>query len=392
MRRTTLRRVRLQPCRPVVPARRGARRAGAESGFVATGSLAERIPKIHLHCHLEGSLRAATFVELAAKHGVPLRYRPSTTAPSTRFARSGASAQDDNERNHPYRFEDFQQFLYIFAAVSRSLREPDDYARLAREFVEDALVQGVIYGELFVSPPVWTFFNPELDVRATMEAIVAELRRARPRASFALLPDLTRNFGAENALQTARSMAAMTDLDVVGVSLGGDEARHPARLFVEAFDFARASGLHRVAHAGEADGPASVRDAVEVLRVERIGHGVRALEDAGTVEMLAELGIPLEICPTSNRLTGTVVAGHPHPFLALDRSGCSVTIDCDDPTIFNTSLAREYELVEGVAGAAGLERFVRNAVDATFAGEQEKRAMHERITGAVAELRGTPRS
>jgi adenosine deaminase len=366
---------------------------------VAIGSLAEQIPKIHLHCHLEGSLRAATFIELAAKHGVPMRYRPSTSPARSAVLSEARSAkskgQGDNAREGdkgPYDFKDFQEFLYIFAAVSRSLREPQDYARLAREFVEDALAQGVMYGELFVSPPVWTFFNPELDVRATMQAISAELRRARPRATFTLLPDLTRNFGPENALKTARSMAAMIELDVVGVSLGGDEARHPARLFVEAFEFARASGLHCVAHAGEADGPASVRDAVELLRVERIGHGVRALEDAATVEMLAERGIPLEICPTSNRLTGTVVAGHPHPFLALDRSGCSVTIDCDDPAIFNASLAREYELVEGVAGAAGLERFVRNAVDATFASDGEKRAMHARITAAVAELRGAPRS
>ncbi len=113
-----------------------------------------------------------------------------------------------------------------------------------------------------------------------MEAIVAELRRgAAAGATFKLVADLTRNFGAETALRTARTMAAMTDLDVIGIALGGDEARFPARLFVDAFAFARAQGLHRVAHAGEADGPPSVRDAVDLLRAERIGHGIRALED-----------------------------------------------------------------------------------------------------------------
>lgn len=354
-------------------------------------TLAERIPKIHLHCHLEGSLRAATFVELAEKHGVPLRYRPQLKdGPSTRALTR--ATQGDNEIRDPYQFADFQEFLYIFAAVSRSLREPEDYARLAREFVEDALAQNVIYGELFLSPPVWTFFNPELNVRATMEAIVAELRRARPRATFKLLPDLTRNFGAANALETVRAAASMSDLDVIGVSLGGDEARFPASLFVEAFGRAAAEGLHRVAHAGEADGPASIRDAVKLLGAERIGHGIRALEDAATVDLLASRGIPLEICPTSNELTGAVVADHPHPYVALDRHGCIVTIDCDDPTIFHTSIGREYELVERVAGPAGLERFVRNAVGAAFAEPHEKRGMEARVAAAVAELPAAPRS
>jgi adenosine deaminase len=346
---------------------------------MAMGSLATRIPKIHLHCHLEGSLRAATFVELAEKHGVPLRYKPSETAVEV-------------DRSDPYRFKTFQEFLYIFAAVSRSLQQPQDYARLAREFVEDARAQGVIYGELFVSPSVWTFFHPSLDVRATVEAIAGELRAARPRATFKLLADLTRNFGAEAALTTARAMAAMTDLDVIGVSLGGDEARFPANLFVDAFSYARAQGLHCVAHAGEAAGPASVRDAIELLHAERIGHGIRALEDAGVVELLAACRIPLEICPTSNRLTGAELPDYPSPYLDFDRRGCIVSIDCDDPTLFHTTLGREYALVEEVAGAAALERYVRNAISASFAGEEEKRAMKAQLVAAVAELPAPARS
>src|SRR5579871_6403719 len=119
---------------------------------MALGTLAERIPKIHLHCHLEGCLRAPTFLELAAKHGVPLRY-----------TRGGdvtlRQAQGDTGSGTPYVFADLDEFLLLFAAVSRALRDTEDYARLAREFVEDALAQKVIYGELFVSPSVWTFFK-----------------------------------------------------------------------------------------------------------------------------------------------------------------------------------------------------------------------------------------
>ena len=354
---------------------------------MAPNSLAARIPKIHLHCHLEGALRAETFVELAAKHGVPLRYKPEVSGRS-----SFDSAQAETDLKDPYRFETFQEFLYIFAAVSRSLRHPDDYARLAREFVEDALAQGVVYGELFVSPPVWTFFNPDLDVRATMKAIVAELRAARPRASFALLPDLTRNFGAERAMETARMIAGMPDLDVVGISLGGDEARFPATLFADVFAFARATGLHCVAHAGEADEASSVRDAIELLGVERIGHGIRALEDPTTMRMVAERGIPLEICPTSNRRTGLALPQHPHPYLDFEREGCLVTIDCDDPALFGTSIAAEYALVEQVAGADALERYVRNAIRASFASAQAKETLEAQIARPIAELPAAPRS
>jgi adenosine deaminase len=353
-----------------------------KAGRMAPGALAKRIPKIHLHCHLEGTLRPATFVELAEKHGVPLRYRPAQAR-----SQSFDFAQDDKRGGgNPYRFDGLQEFLYLFAAVSRALRETDDYARLAREFVADALAQGVVYGELFVSPSVWTFFNPRLDVRATMEAVVTELRAARPRATFRLLPDLTRNFGEASAMETARAMATMTDLDVVGVSLGGDEVRFPARLFVEPFAYARSEGLHCVAHAGEAGPAASVRDAVELLGAERIGHGIRALDDPSTIELLATRRMPLEICPTSNRLTGAALRDFPNPYVDFDALGCVVTIDADDPALFGTSIAREYELVESVAGPAALERYVRNAIEATFAQPIEKQAMRAQLDEAVAEL------
>ena len=303
------------PLPSVVPAAR-CRRAGAESEFVATGSLAERIPKVHLHCHLEGSLRAATFVELAAKHGVPLRYRPSTTARSTRFAAEGRRSM--TERNDPYRFEDFREFSIIFAAVSRSLPSPTTTRGWRASSSRMRWRKNVIYGELFVSPSVWTFFHPELDVRATIRGDRRGIARGPPardvradRGSHAQLRRGTR-------MQTARLAASMTDFDVIGVGLGGDEARFPAGALRRGLRLRSRAGLHCVAHAGEAAGPESVHAAVEVLRAERIGHGIRALRDRGLrVELLAERGIPLEICPTSNELTGIAAPGIPHPFLEL---------------------------------------------------------------------------
>jgi adenosine deaminase len=345
--------------------------------------IAEAIPKVHLHCHLEGTLRAPTFVELAAEHGVPLRYHPSRVQAAV-FPNEPTAPVDPA---NPYRFKDFGEFLLTFAAVSRSLQKPEDYARLGREFVADALKQNVMYGELFVSPSVWTFFNPDLHVRACFEALVHELRAARPRATFKLIADLTRNFGAVRGMETAKLAVSLADLDVVGIGLGGDEVKYGPELFVDAFAFARSQGMHAVAHAGEAAGPESVRLAVEMLGAERIGHGIRALRDRKVMEMLADRKIALEICPTSNQLTGAALPDYPHPYVDLDRAGCVVTIDADDPALFGTSIAREYALVEQVVGANTLTRYVRNAIDASFAPEEHKQAMHARLGAELETLR-----
>ncbi|MDE2483252.1 MAG: adenosine deaminase [bacterium] len=334
------------------------------------------LPKIHLHCHLEGTLRAETFVELTRRAGISTRYRPGQP--------DIAGPEDPAE---VYRFANFGEFLLTFGAVSRSLAGPDDYARLTREFVADALAQRVRYGELFVSPSVWAFFHPELDVPATIRLIVQELRAARGHgAEFALIADVTRNFGPESAMRTARMAAELAGDGVIGIGLGGDETRFPPELFTDVYAFARAQGLRAVAHAGEAAGAQSVRDAVEQLGAERIGHGIRALEDPAVIELLRERRIPLEVCPTSNHLTGAAASDAPHPFAELDRAGVIVTIDADDPTLFGTSITREYELVARDAGLDTLKRFILQAVDASFLDGARKRGLRDRVSAELSAL------
>ncbi len=328
-----------------------------------------RIPKIHLHCHLEGSLRAETFVELARRYGVSTRYRPGQ-----------AELAGPTDPQQAYQFADFGEFLLIFAAVSRALAQPDDYARLAREFVADALAQNVVYGELFISPSVWSYFHRDLDIAATIRGIVSELRAANARgAEFSLIVDVTRNFGADSALRTAKLAASLAGEGVIGIGLGGDEARFPAELFADVFGAARVAGLHAVAHAGEAAGADSVLAAIDVLGAERIGHGVRAIENPAVVELLAERGIALEICPTSNALTGAVPAHLEHPLYDLDARGVRVTIDADDPAIFGTSITQEYALVAQRAGIETLRRFVAQAIDASFLDAEGKSRLHKRL-------------
>ncbi len=239
---------------------------------MTTDTFLRDLPKIQLHCHLEGTLRSATFLDLATRHGVALTYRPQ-----------GPESSDPDDL---YRFSTFSEFLSAFAAVSRSLAEPGDYSRLAAEYVEDALAQNVVRAELFISPSVWRFFNPDLDARACVAAMRREFDVAKSEIDVALIVDLTRNFGVESAMRTAQLAVDLQDLGVIGIGLGGDEARFAPELFVRAFDFARDRGLHCVAHAGEAAGAQSVRDAVEQLGAQRIGHGIRALEDPAVVECL----------------------------------------------------------------------------------------------------------
>jgi adenosine deaminase len=327
-----------------------------------------RLPKVQLHCHLEGTVRAETFRELAALRGV-------------------ASARASGPLEETYAFGTFREFLLTFAEVCKTLQQPEDYARMARDYVVDAAAQNVRYAELFISPSVWTFFHPELDVLETARAMrdVFDRDGARLGVEVALICDLTRNFGLERAFDTARRAVALAEagVGVVGIGLGGDEANYPPALYAEPFAYARAHGLHTVAHAGEAAGAESVRDAVEVLGAERIGHGVRAIEDPAVVALLAERRVALELCPTSNHLTGAVPAGTPHPIADLDAKGVICTVDADDPALFSTTLLHEYELVGEQCGPECLARFVGNAIEASFATPERKESLRRELAATV---------
>ncbi len=342
---------------------------------VPVSAFVRALPKTQLHCHLEGTLRAETFRELATRRGVE---SPRAAGPL----------------EATYGFATFRDFLLMFAEVCKTLQRPEDYARLAREYAATAIAQRVRYAEIFISPSVWTFFHRELDVVETVTAIRAAFDEAHASdgLEIELICDLTRNFGVERAFATARTAVRLAEanLGVIGIGLGGDEANYPAELYAEPFAFARASGLHAVAHAGEAAGAASVRAAVEVLHAERIGHGVRALGDPAVVSLLAQRRIPVELCPTSNRLTGAVAAGVPHPIDELDRSGVICTVDADDPELFSTTLEHEYDIVVALCGRERLVRFARNGIDASFAPAERKSALHAGLAAAVASLETSP--
>jgi adenosine deaminase len=319
------------------------------------------LPKVQLHCHLEGTIRAATFRELAILHGVDI----------------GARGSGPIERT--YDFATFRDFLLTFADVCKALQSPADFERLALEYVDEAREHNVRYAELFVSPSVWSYFHRNIDVRACFAAM-RDVFASPESPSVRFICDLTRNFGVERA----QIAVSLMDLGVIGVGLGGDEANYPPELYESCFAYARANGLRTVAHAGEAAGPDSVRAAIDVLGAERIGHGVRSIEDPRLVAELAQRRIPLEICPTSNRLTGAAPAGRPHPIADLAAAGVVCTIDADDPTLFSTNVSREYEIVAGLLGDDAIIGFARNAIDASFAEKSARQTLETELAAFVA--------
>jgi len=318
------------------------------------------LPKVQLHCHLEGTVRPATLKDLGRRVGLDV-------PPDL------------------YEFADFPEFLLAFQAVCKALNGPEPFARIAREYVEDAVAQGVRYAEIFISPSVWSFFHPTLDEEACVRAIRGALQHGA--IDVALICDVTRNFGPEAAVKTVERVSRWKEHGVIGIGLGGDEARFPAPLFSEAFECARKAGLHAVAHAGEVAGAHSVRDAVEVLKAERIGHGIRALEDDAVVAMLVERRIPLEVCPTSNRRTGACPEDRAHPLEQLDAAGVVVTIDSDDPAMFRCTLLDEYALVEQTMGVEAAIRIARNGIEASFASPERKAELLHALESATVPAR-----
>jgi adenosine deaminase len=340
----------------------GSRRRQASRGKTRSVSLDPQpflraLPKVQLHCHLEGTVRPATLRELAVRVGLHL-------------------AEDC------YRFETFAEFLLAFQTVCKALDNPDAFARVAREYVEDAVAQGVRYAELFISPSVWTFFHRSIDAPACVKAIRDALRH--DRIEVALICDVTRNFGPERAQLTAKIAADWQEHGVIGIGLGGDEKKFPAALFAESFALARRNGLHVVAHAGEVDGAQSVRDAIDVLGAERIGHGIRSIDDPELIALLVQRRIPLEVCPTSNRRTGACAADLVHPIAELDAAGVVVTLDVDDPAMFGCTLLEEYALLERELGRDVVIRIGRNGIEASFADRTRKAALLNEFEAAVS--------
>ena len=287
------------------------------------------LPKAELHLHLEGSIQPATVCALTARHGVNM-------------------TEDEVRRRYAYR--DFREFIEAFKWVTSFLREPQDYALIARDLAEHLLEQNVVYTEVTLSVGVMLLRKqlPEANFEALLRATEPfESRGLRFRWVF----DAARQFGAEAAMQVVESAKHCASQAIVAFGTGGDELSVPTKAFRPVYEQAAEIGLHRLMHAGEVGSPEKIREAIELLGAERIGHGIAAIHDPELMDLLAERRIPLEVCPGSNMKTGALdrqlrraeARIEDHPLPKLLRHGIPIVLSTDDPAMFHTTLQAEYE-------------------------------------------------
>jgi adenosine deaminase len=312
------------------------------------------MPKTELHLHLEGAIPADAMWTLVERHGGD----PDVPDPGALAAR--------------FEFRDFTHFISTWEWKLKFHTTLDDYRFLAEAVARDLARQRHTYVEAYVSPS-----DSGLATQPMLMA-VREGLDAVQGIRVGLVPDLVRDTGQEMAMRTLEEVIEVAaDAGVIGITIGGSEQHHPAVEFVEVFRRARRAGLGLTAHAGEAAGPESVRQAIDDLGVDRIGHGVRSVEDPALLAEIVDRQIPLEVCPTSNVRTGVAADFASHPVRELIDAGAFVTINTDDPAMFGCTLAGEFSAIESLGYDGDTMRMLaENAIDASWATSGAKRDMH----------------
>jgi adenosine deaminase len=316
--------------------------------------------KAELHCHIEGAAPPELVLRQAAKYG----------ADPTPFIRDGA-----------FVWHDFTSFLAAYDFCAAQFRTEEDYALLADTYLTGLARDGAIYSEIFVSPD--HAGQAGLSPAAYIGALAAGIMRAQARTGIEgrMIVVGLRHAGCASAEQAARFAAKCRHPLVSGFGLAGDERIGDIEDFVRAFEIAREAGLGITLHAGELAGWESVAAALDHIRPARIGHGVRAIENPDLVRRIAAEGVVLECCPGSNVALGVFGDLSAHPFAALMRAGCKVTLNADDPPYFRTTLKQEYDSAaqQFALGEKALEAITRTAIEAAFVDRKTRAALLARL-------------
>lgn len=281
----------------------------------------EELPKIELHVHLEGAIPHKALFELIQKYD------------------GDSSIQNVAALEKRFEYKDFHQFIETWSWKNQFLREYEDFAYIAELTARDMAAQNIRYVELFFSPSL--FARHGLDVQEITHSVRKGLLRV-PEIEIALIADLVRDYGAEFELKTLNALNEVKDCGVVGIGLGGSEHEYPPEPFESLYHEARRMDFCTNAHAGEASGAQSIWGTINHLHVDRIGHGTRIYEDPKLMDYVAEKEIPIELCPVSNVRTGVVNSIREHPIRKYFEHGLVISVNTDDPKMFNTSLAHEY--------------------------------------------------
>lgn len=320
------------------------------------------LPKVHLHVHLESTVRPGTLKELAAVHGVEVPDKPAA-------------------------FNGFRAFADRNSLTRSCLRGAEDFERIAREFCADEAAQGTRYVEVTFTA---ASHGERLgDLELPLDAVRKGLAEGGKEHGlhWRLILDHSRRRSVERARKTLE-LAKQCE-EVVAIGMAGEE-RHSLAPFREVFVRAREAGVHLVHHAGEDAGPESIREAIEIGGAERIGHGIRIVEDPELTAQVAESGIALEVCPSSNVTLGLVPTLPRHPLPRLIEAGLRVTLNTDVPDVTGATITDEFTLAREVFGYddATLARLSRNAVEASFAPEETKALLRKEIDGWLRSAEG----
>jgi adenosine deaminase/aminodeoxyfutalosine deaminase len=337
------------------------------------------LPKAELHLHLEGAVDPATLAELSRRHNTPL----STVNNCYDVQGSGdVLTKDDVQRLYSYR--DFHGFMMAFKAVTERLRTPEDYELITYRLMEKLARQNILHAEVYVSVGVIHWRGQQF------EPIFDGLESGRQRGerdfgvSLLWIFDAVRHFGVEAAARVFDLAARFRDRNVAGIGLGGIERDGPAQNFRELYKKAAARDLRLTVHAGETEGPESVWGAINI-GAERIGHGLSVTQDSELVEVLAHKQVPVEVCISSNLRTHVCADIRKHPVKTMFDNGLMITLNTDDPEMFQTSLSREYELARQECGFSEdhLRELARNSFEASFLPSAKKLAFLNRVDALV---------
>ncbi len=321
------------------------------------------LPKADLHRHLEGSLRLATMLDITNQHGL--------TVPDSILRLSDMVQVGDEE---PYTFSNF---LDKFKTLRLFYRSPEVIERVTREAVEDAARDNVRYMELRFTPVALSRAE-RFPLHDVMDWVCTSARHTAEKFGITvkLIASVNRHESVDLAEQVAWLAADYQDKGIVGLDIAGNEAEFPGKPFAPIFREAKESGLRITVHAGEWGGAENVREAIEVLGADRIGHGVRVLEDPNVVALAKERGTTFEVCVTSNYQSGVTPTLRDHPLPRMMEAGLLTTVNTDDPSISRITLSSEVQMINTTLGIdiPQLKELTMNAVNAAFvSGEQKER-------------------
>ena len=324
------------------------------------------LPKTELHVHLEGSIPLAALWAIMEKYG------------------GDPEVPDQDALRERFRFKDFPHFIQTWGWKTQFLRSYDDFTVIGEAVAREFHRQNIVYAEAFFTP--LDHEGRGLKAQGLVSAIRRGFQRV-PEVEIRLIADLGRDYGPDRGGRLVDELAHIPREDVIGIGLGGSEQKFPPDPFAPVFERARSLGFHTAAHAGEAAGAESVRAAVETLRVERIGHGTRAIEDPRVVDMLAARGVPVECCPISNLRTGVIKRIQDHPIRSYFEKGIPVTVNTDDPAMFGNSIVDDLMALRTRLGfsRADIVTILENGIRCSWAPGARKAGMLAQLQKAAGD-------